>query len=323
VLFVAVKGGSARKGDTERVENGVSAQYLDRCETESEMGKVAAKNARGRPMCTAAKFGLSTVNLRRIVIAQVLLGGFVFCELVRASPVGYVDSLGVNYYKTDFGTGSQTLVNAAPITDGPLGHIAISPDGNFLYVAGGSFLGRTDTRSGEYTNVGRIGDFPGGGGPILNISFGNDGNLYGITLLEAELYRINTATGKGTSLGYHACPSTYNVQGFAVMGNKAIVLRDYGLSTVDLGDGTAQDLGGLANAYYGRTLDVAVGPGGVLYAWNGFSFYDVDLQTMRLREVQQLQLPHNGWFFTLTPEPATLSLLCLGGLLLFRRRPCR
>jgi hypothetical protein len=269
---------------------------------------------------TAAKFGFNAVCLRRIVIAQVLLGG-VFCELAGASPVGYVDSPGVNYYKTDFGTGSQTLVNATPITD-PLGHIAISPDGNFLYVAGGSFLGRIDTRSGEYANVGRIGDSLGGG-QIMNIAFGNDGSLYGVTLNNAELFRINAATGKGTSLGYHASRPPYNVQGFAVMGNKAFVLRNYGLSAVDLGDGTVQDLGDLANAYYGRTLDIAVGPGGVLYAWNGFSFYDVDLQAMRLHEVQQLQLPHTGWFFTLTPEPATLSLLCLGGLLLFRRRPCR
>jgi MYXO-CTERM domain-containing protein len=148
------------------------------------------------------------------------------------------------------------------------------------------------------------------------------GTLYGLTM-DDILYQIDTGTGNATLIGTVGFGSIFAI-GFDLSGTLYGVAFDSSeLITIDTGSGAGT---AVASTTLQGVTDLAARPeDGVMYAVDTYSdaVYTMNLTTGEHTLVGAYNSGVDfmvGLAFSPIPEPAALSLLALGGLLLARRR---
>ena len=184
-----------------------------------------------------------------------------------------------------------------------------------LYAAGGTGgtkdIWKIDTSSGVGTLLGNTTRL------IHNLAAKADGTLFGNGLIwdNEQLLSITTDSGLDTIVG--SLSPYVSMRAFAIDGAGNGVGWDSGanwLFDIDLTDASTSSIGLLSGSF--KALDY--GSDGTLYGWNGSQLLDIDMNSVSSTLLKSFSV--SGDAFTVIPEPATLSLLALGGLALLRRR---
>jgi len=250
---------------------------------------------------------------KKVLMIGIML---IFLEtgVTRADLMGY--SAGDSQvYSINFTT--HALTNLGPSGVSGFRSMDLRPNYNDLYVAtnfGGIY--NVDLVSGlahEVVNTSNTG--------LDNISFNASGQLYAAGNLVGGLASIDLNTGALTTI--NSLPWIYtSVAAFAIDGANTAIAWDSSvewLFEVDLSNGITTSIGHLPGAF--GAFDF--GPDGTLYAMESYTvtsghLYSIDINTLSRSGYFGEFLYENG--LAIVPEPATLSLLALGGLFLRKRR---
>lgn len=244
-----------------------------------------------------------------------------------------IDSVQDNLITINLNTGAGTAI-------GPIGFdshswgLAIAPVPVGSYTKGTLFgvetntskLYRINTATGAATAIGS----GLGAGWWESLSFDLAGNLYAVS--NNALYTVNVTTGSATQIaaggladidGLDVTPVPVSVAGYGVLPAGTMFAVDSGglYYFSNLGAGTLVSIGSPGQSFVDETL--AFAPDGTLYGL-GTPVSNYDLNKIGLNPLIPSFVGSTGfanlWGSAITPEPATLLLLALGGFAMLRRR---
>jgi DNA-binding beta-propeller fold protein YncE len=262
-----------------------------------------------------------------LVLGMVLL---CFCGLAKADLKGYYWT-GKNgqVHKVDYETMQQSALQDSHIGF-DLTAIKVSPlDGNVYAVSQGSFYKVEPELSGATTTISSV--------TADILAFSPNGDLYGIDQSNNNLLSLDIVTGAEAEI----C-AIYPYSQF-VIGTTGEAIAYAGdtdwLYYFNLTTGSAISIGQLPlpseynDPDYWHWGEFDYGPDGSLYAWCRYRSSDYGESRLYTVDISTLSVTATGaWFgfsagegtFAITPEiipePATLSLILLGGMALAKRR---
>ncbi|MFC1676178.1 PEP-CTERM sorting domain-containing protein [Planctomycetota bacterium] len=255
---------------------------------------------------------------KQFIIMMVAATILVATGISKGALMGYVTT-GTEVVWTNFDTGAQTSLGPSGIDD--IRGLDTSPIDGTLYASddnGGLWTVNTSTGIGSFIgNMGRR---------IESLSFAPDGTLYAIHRDSHTLKQINTSTAVATTIG---SPWPYDALAFAISSTGRAIAWDLfsasepgPLFEIDLTDGSTTLLGQVDTFFGG--FDFA--PDDVLYGWRKYdsqnNLYSIDVDTLNVTFLRSFSQGYEGGRGSLAiiPEPATLILLGLGGLMLRKRK---
>jgi hypothetical protein len=244
-----------------------------------------------------------------------ILALLMYISVVNAEPIVYVNDLWGQLGKVDVATGGVTMIGSmgTVMTD-----IAFDPSGNLWALSFSNFY-RIDPTTGNATLVGGH-SIPDGNALV----FGQDGTLYAAGNYLTLLYTINTNTGLATAIGDI---------GFHSAGDLAFLGNDlYLTSTTDhlirIGLGGTLNVTDVGPLGVSSVLGLARGDDGIMYGMAGRQILTINTSTgqatfLRNYNFDNLGVAYGASFISeATPEPSTISMLCIGavGVLIYVRR---
>ena len=221
-----------------------------------------------------------------------------------------------SFGKLDTATGVWTSIKSDPLSGDAPHSLAYDGSGGF-YTAGTYYTFHSVTTSGVTSQI---------GSSVSNygMSSGN-GKMYAYDYGSDALGTINTATGAFTMIGNSLLNSGAPIGGRLAFQNgtlygavKTSGIGKFGTFNTSTGVFTAT----ATDTIYASTL--LASDGTTLYGLNGSNLYTLDPATGGVLTTTGLTgVPAETWSgaaFGPVPEPATMSLLALGGLALLKRR---
>ena len=266
----------------------------------------------------------------KMTIWVVLMLFSIFSEVANAKLEGYVAE-GKTVYFTDFETGQQTQIELVGLSEQVdyFESFAFSPIDDCLYAVGhwDNYLtvgGRQIERSlykinpktGNVTNNIAFLSSSHGLSNLPALAISSNGTPYAIELTSGgDLYALVDSTGPEDWIGVTHIGQTPPAIALAINSSDKGILwcADQHFRLLNLSDSTTTEIGEVTGPF----LSLDYSSYGNLYAWGNKTLYQIDVDN--LTSVSISSFTYGNAPFALVPEPSTLLLLGLGGLMLRKR----
>jgi len=265
--------------------------------------------------------------LSSIVFASAVAAG---ASSAFADSILYVDDSNGGLAKVDADTGSTTFIGNMGVV---MTDIAMNSNGA-MYGISFSNLYSINIITAATTNIGSFGS---GINDLNALVFGSNGTLYSAGYNDTKLYTLNTLTGTATALTGSTGVDSAGDLAFNPDNSSNLYESDTNgaLVKVSLGPPVSGTVIGSFNVSNGDDMyGMATGTDGVLYGLADSDIYSIKTSTGKATYLSDFSDPtHNfcegsayaygataPWPSAPVPEPATLGLMAMGGMLLLAKR---